>query len=133
MNAKKSRAKWRLGRLIFVGLLGVSLGALATVLINALHFPPERDIAEVNRMGQTANILRLLRSAKVDDAIEVLESSLDGDLITAWALSKDGSLDVRTNAILQIVKRYRQQFPRSGNPEVIRFGTNVLGTVQSNW
>src|SRR5215831_11979751 len=72
----------------------------------------------------TVNALRAIRENKTDEAIKRLETTLDGDLITSWALRdawRPRAAISRDNErkLLARVAEYRREFPsQSPNADV---------------
>jgi hypothetical protein len=75
----------------------------------------EKDATEIT---MTVRVLESLRSGHTNDAFRLLETRLDGALITFGAPS-DSPRDTKYDNILKAAKAYRTKYPHSsGNPNV---------------
>jgi|GEM_PF-2906443 len=82
-------------------------------LVSAIH--AERDATDI---ALTIRVLDGLRSGRTNDAIKLLETRLDGALMTFGAPS-DNPRDSKYDKILRIAKEYRTRYPHAtGVPEI---------------
>ena len=82
-------------------------------LVSAMH--AGRDATDI---AVTVRVLDSLRSGRTNDAIKLLETRLDGALMTFGAPS-DGPRDSKYDKILKMAKEYRTKYPHTtGVPEI---------------
>lgn len=82
-------------------------------LISAMH--AEQNATEV---GFTVAILDSLRSGRTNDALQLLETRLNGALIT-FGVSPASERDAKYDKILKMAKEYRSKYPhKSGISEI---------------
>ena len=82
-------------------------------LVSAMH--AERDVTDI---AVTVRVLDSLRSGRTNDAIKLLETRLDGALMTFSAPSGTPR-DSKYDKILKMTKEYRTKYPHTtGVPEI---------------
>ncbi len=112
MKAKKSISVV----LIFLlgAIAGAAAGACITIYFASLFLNDASVLQDAVSVGQNTVALQLIRERKIDLATEVLEVSVDGNLIR-YSFGLRGSRHTRQTikSILKSVKEYREKYPRS--------------------
>jgi len=84
--------------------------------------------------NMTLAILDRLRNNKVKDAIELLETSLDGDIITfkGYVQLPTGRKDKNISRVIQRAKDYRSEYPRTTDHPDIDNAVKQIFTAVKN-
>ena len=117
MTALRKRWVWCL-----IGVaVGFVIGGVASIMRAQIMFRPVVELFQMQPFGSASSsaltdlrALKKLRGGNADDAIEILETDLDGQLF--WLASYESvPADRRIQSIYNLLGRaaaYRQQYPR---------------------
>jgi hypothetical protein len=89
-------------------------------------------LSEAAKAGMDVSVLNQLQANNITNAIRLLDTQLDGSLITLWFFRNDITPSDRdtTLGILRKAKEYRAKFPhRSGSPTIDESVSNALSLV----
>ena len=125
-----------IGIIAAVFILGVISGAVLGIKFSMQICDAFDEDAVYTRAAANTSFavgaLQRIRSNRTSDAIELLESYLDGELIT-FMHYEDVPLDMRDENVVRILKntkKYRSEYPhKTGEPDIDRTIEKVLSSM----